>query len=95
MSHELDINATLQAILEHMTLFEDVIESLQNQINEIKFLVLISVTIFVLTLTSLTILMNDVSVTNSTKSEKHSDLFIFDKEQKDLCSFLTKLCLKL
>ena len=72
-------------ILKQMQSFFDIIWALQTEVTDLK--------------ASHTLIFsssqeNLISIM-TTKSEKLSDLLMFEDNQKKLCSFITKLCLKL
>jgi hypothetical protein len=72
----LNTNTVLQIILEHMNLFEGMIQDLQNQINKIRTVESTLTIISVITSALLNTLIDSAYI----KFKKHSDLPIFNRE---------------
>jgi len=71
-------------------MFNQVVEQFQVQINELSFWMSISMLTELDTSEEIIII-----IITAIKSEKLSDSLIFNKDWKELCLFVTKLCLKL
>ena len=87
-----DAFATLKLVIDQLNTFDQVVKQLQAQINELSFQILIS------TSTESVSSINFKEIANITitaaKSEKLSDSFMFNRNQKKLHLFITKFYLK-
>ena len=87
------INHDITHIMNDMILISEVVQILFNMIRKLWT----EITEFKVSWTVIFIFSQDDNMNLSTvsKSEKFSDLFMFDDDQKQLCLFIMKLCLKL
>ena len=88
-----DAFATLKLVIDQLNTFNQVIEQLQAQINKLSS----QISTFMLTESASSINLEEIAniTVTAAKSEKLSDFFMFNRNQKKLHFFVTKLCLKL
>ena len=88
-----DVAAILKLVIDQLTAFDQIVEQLQAQINELSFQISTSTS----TEQAISTNLKEVAsiMITAAKSEKLSDSLMFNKDQKELHLFVTKLCLKL
>ena len=87
-----DAFAILKLVIDQLNTFDQVVEQLQAQINELSS----QISIFMLTESASSTDLKEVTniIITAAKSEKLSDSFMFNENQKELHFFITKFYLK-
>src|SRR5438034_6303804 len=88
-----DVAAILKLVIDQLTAFDQIIRQLQAQVNELSSQILISMLMRQVTSTDSEKIASITVIT--AKFEKLSNSSMFNKDQKELCFFVTKFCLKL
>ena len=88
-----DALAILKLVIDQLNTFDQVVRQLQAQINELSFQISTSTLMKSASSTDFKKITNIIITT--AKFEKLSDSLMFNKNQKKLCFFVTKLHLKL